>query len=421
VADDFTSLWNRLQNRAAVGPVLAQQLVNDSWHTLQAMEEWSWRRRASTFAPPDLYQTGTVTTNVGAGNPFLLTGLGTTWTPSMLGRQIRVGGLLYPYYTIVSWLSPTQILIDAPWAGADVVAQTYQILQCYFPVPDDFGYFNLVVSIKDGYRIYTELTQGELGLLDPQRTNQGQTYGIAFRDFTPQLGGIIGPVIPVSSPTDPGPVSTTATGFTYPAPATYIVQVVLGGVSGVATFTWLRAGQGLAQPAQITDVNPQDLADGVQVYWPDTVNYVAGDLFIINCVALLTQSVPRYELWPAPTFSGYLYPYIYFAKEYDLSASAPSLPPFVANRGEILLEMALEKCAMLPAFDNEHPNPYYDLKLSQLHRAHWTDMMIDFRNNDQNVGINALGYQNLSYAGPFTGPYGVQFDGSWLQRHAPTL
>lgn len=421
MSDDFTSLWNRLQNRAAVGPVLAQQLVNDSWHTLQAMEQWSWRRRSSTFVPPDLYQTGVVTTNVLAGNPFALTGSGTNWDVGVIGRQIRVGGLLYPYYTIVGWNSPTEILIDQPWAGADVVGQSYQILQCYFPVPEDFGYFELVVSIKDGYRIYTDLTQGELGLLDPQRTNQGQTYGIAFRDFSPQLGGIVGQVIPVSSPTDPGPISTTTSGFSYPAPATYIIQVATGGISGVATFTWLRAGQGTAQPAQLTDVNPIDLADGVQVYWPDVVTYVAGDLFIINCVALATQSVPRYELWPAPTFSGYLYPYIYFAKEYDLTASAPQLPPFVANRGEILLEMALEKCAMLPATDGEHPNPYYDLKLSQLHRAHWLDMMIDFRNNDQNVGINALGYQNLSYAGPFTGPYGVQFDGSWNQHHAPYL
>src|SRR4051812_33933622 len=222
--DDFNSLWNRLQNRCpAVGPVLAQQLVNDSWQTLQARQQWSFRRRAVTFAPPDLYQTGTVSTNSAAGNPLVVTGVGTVWTPAMIGRQIRIGGLLYPYYTIAGWTSATEIILDSPWAGPDVSGQTYNILQCFFPVPSDFGYFYVAVSIKDGYRLYTETTQAELAMLDPQRSNFGQTYAIAFKDYTAQLNGVVGPVIPVTSPSDPAPISTTATGFTYPANATYII------------------------------------------------------------------------------------------------------------------------------------------------------------------------------------------------------
>lgn len=420
--DNYVTLYNRLLNRnPAIGKVLAGQLVNDSWHTLQAAGEWSWRRRSGTFAPPDLYQTGLVSTNVSTGAPTLVTGSGTVFTPAMIGRQIRLGGLLYPYYTIVGWLSPTQILLDQAWAGPDVTGVTYQIIQCFFPVPSDFGYFYLAVSIKDGYRLYTQITEAELGLLDPQRTNQGQTYAIAYKDFAGVFGGVVGPVIPVTSPTDPAPISTTSDGFSYPADATYIVQVVVGGVSGTATFQWLRAGQTAFQPAQATSTIPIDLSDGVQVYWPDTVVYVAGDLFVINCQSLVTQAVPRYELWPAPTFSGYLYPYIYIAKEYDLTEESPALPPFVANRGEILLEMALEKCATFPGADAEHPNPYFNLKLAEIHRLKVADLMIEFRNNDQNVGIEALGYQNLSYAGPFAGPYGVFYDGAYMQTHAPTL
>src|SRR5512142_1457386 len=98
--DDFNSLWQRLQNRAPqVGALLAQQLINDSWHTLQARREWSFRRRHGTFAPPNTYTTGQATTNVGAGQPTLITGTGTTWTQQMIGTQIRIGGLLYPFYT----------------------------------------------------------------------------------------------------------------------------------------------------------------------------------------------------------------------------------------------------------------------------------------------------------------------------------
>ncbi len=417
--DNFNTLWNRLLNRApSIGNILAQQLVNDSWHTLQAQGEWSWRRRSFNFAPKNQYITGTVTTNSGAGNPTLLTGTGTVWTTDMIGQQIRVGGLMFPFYTITGWISPTQILIDSAWAGPDVVDQSYQILTAYFAVPSDFGYWYLAISIKDGYRIYTTITEAELGLLDPQRGNQGQTYAFAFRDYVTQFGGVVGPIIPVAA-TGATPISTTSTGFSYVADATYILQIVGGGASGTATFQWMRSGQSSFTGPVLTSTSAITLVDGVQVYFP-IGTYVANDLFVINCQSLITEGVPRYEAWPAPTFDGYLYPTIYIAKEYDLTPAAPSLPPFVANRGEILLEMALEKCATFPG-TIEQPNPYFDLRLAQVHREKVFDMMIDFRNNDQEVGVENVQYQNFSYAGPFAGPYGVWYDGSYQQRHAPSF
>jgi hypothetical protein len=398
-----------------VGQQLAQQLINDSWRTLQSRREWSWRRRSGTFAPPNLYTTGQASTNAAAGNPTLITGIGTTWTQSMIGRQIRLGGLLYPYYTIVGWISATQILIDQPWAGDDVVAQPYQILQIYYPVPDDFGYWYVIVSIKDGYRLWTNVTEQDLALLDPQRTNQGQTYAAAFRDYTSQLGGVIGPVIPITSPTDPGPISTTSTGYTYIADASYIVHVVGGGISGVATFKWMRAGQTAFQPTVTTADTAQDLQDGVQIYWPDGLTYVANDLFVINATANATQSGPRYELWPGPTFSGYLYPYIYIAKEYDLTVAQPQLPPFVANRGEVLLEMALASCARYPGADAEHPNVYFNLALAAMHETKAMGMIYDLERNDEEVGVSLITYQEYPF---YPAPW---MDGGWQQSHAPFM
>lgn len=413
--DNFNTLSQRLLNRCPqVGIVLAGQMVNDAWRTLQARRDWSWRRKSSTFAPPTAYSTGVVSTNVSTGSPTLITGTGTAWTQDMIGRQIRAGGLLYPYYTIIGWLSATQILIDQPWSGPDISGQAYQILQCYYPVPADFGYFEVAVSIKDGFRLYHQATEQELALYDPQRSTQGQTYAIAFRDFSSSYGGVIGPVVPVTSPTSPSPISTTTFGYSYPANASYIVQVVTGGVTGVATFQWLRAGQTTFQPTVTTDTAPQDLSDGVQVYWPDTLTYNAGDLFVINCQALVTEGVPRYELWPAPTFSAYLYPYIYFMKEYDITAQNPTLPPPIANRGEILLEMALEKCATYPGADVDHPNPYFNLTLANYHRQRVDEMMIYLEDNDQNIGVSNITYAEMPYAGPFQ-------DGGWQQRHAPFL
>lgn len=394
---------------------LASQFINDAWHTLQARREWSWRRRNNTFAPSNIYSSGQATTNSLNGNPFLVTGVGTTWTPDMIGRQIRIGGLMYPYYTIAGYLSPTAILLDQPWAGVDVVGQTYQILTAYFSVQPDFGYLYAVISIKDSYRLYTEITQAELAILDPQRTNYGQTYCVSFRDYTSQYSGVVGPAIPVTNPVSPSPISTTSTGYTYPANSTFVVQVIVGGQSGVATYQWLRTGQTAFQPPVLTSDQAQDLSDGVQVYWPDDVTYISGDIFIINCVSLISQSVQRFELWPAPTNGTYLYPYIYIAKEYDLTKQQPQLPPTIANRGEVLLEMALEKCAEYPGADVDHPNIYHDLQQAKYHHLKYEDMLIELFNNDDNIGVSDLDYQIYPlYPAPW-------LTGQWQQSHAPFL
>lgn len=414
--DDFTSLSNRLLSRCpAVGILLAQQLVNDAWRTLQSKREWSWRRRYNTFAPPTLYNVGTASTNSAVGNPTVISGVGTAWTPQMIGTQIRVGGLLYPFYTIVGYLSPTSLVINQPWAGPDVAGAAYDILQAYYPMPEDFGYFYAVVSIKDSYRLWTNVTEADLAILDPQRTNYGQTYAAVYRGFTSQVGGTIGPVVPVTSPSDPAPISTTTLGYSYVADSTFIIQVVSGGTVGTATFKWMMAGQTAFSPSQITTPIPFTLAYGVQVYWPTGVNFTAGDAFIINCKYQATQSTPVYELWPAPTFSGYLYPYIYIAKEYDLTASQPQLPPFVANRGEVLLEAALEKCAEYPGSDAEHANIYHDLRQAKWHSDKLKDMMIDLERNDEEVGVSNIDYQEYPFA---PAPWG---DGHWQATHAPFL
>lgn len=415
--DDFVSLSNRLLNRCpAVGILLAGQLVNDAWQTLQAMQEWSFRRRGNTFAPPTIYNAGYASSNVAGGQPTLISGIGTAWTSSMVGRQIRVGGLLYPFYTIIGYQSPTALIMDQPWAGPDVSGQAYDILQSYYPAPADFGYWYAVVSIKDGYRLWTNITESEIDMLDPQRSNYGQTYAVAFRDYSPQYGGVIGPVIPVTSITDPAPFSTTTTGFTYPANATYIIQVVTGGsVPSAASFQWMRSGQTAWSGPTPMSQYPQNLSDGVQVYWPTGVNFIPGDIYIINCISQVSQSTPRYELWPAPTFSGYLYPYQYIAKEYAITEENPTLPPFVANRGEVLLEMALQKCAEFPGADSDHLNIYHDLRQAVYHGNKVKEMLIDLERNDQEVGVTNIDFQQYPF---YPSPW---MDGGYQQHHAPFL
>lgn len=332
----------------------------------------------------------------------------------MVGSQIRLSGLLYPYYTIVQYLSPTSLLIDLPWAGPDVAAASYQILQCFFPVPSDFNYFYVAVSVKDAYKLWTNVTEADLAVLDPQRTNQGQTYAAVFKDFTQNYGGTIGGCIRVGG-SGASPVSTTTFGYNYVANATYIVQVVSGGVSGTATFQWMRSGQSAFVGPIVSANTAQDMQDGVQIYWPDTAIYVTGDIFIINAQAQITSGVPRYELWPAPTYNGYLYPYIYIQKEYDLTPQAPQLPPFVANRGEIILEMAMASCARWPGADAANPNIYYDLRLASMHDSRAETMLNVLERNDEEVGLSNITYEQYPMS---PAPWDT---GSWQQSHAPFL
>ncbi len=334
----------------------------------------------------------------------------------MVGRQIRLGGLMYPYYTIVGFVSSTALLLDAPWAGPEQTNVPYQMLQCYFPVPSDFGYWVVVVSPRDGYRLSTELTQGELGAMDAQRTWSGQTYAVSFRDWTSQYGGVIGPVLPVNQ-TGAAPISTTTTGYTYVTNASYIVRVTGTGASGTATWDWMRVGESAFTPpgGTVSANTEQDLMDGVQVYWPDGVTYNTGDFFIINCQSGITSGTPRYELWPSPASSAYLYPYIYTAKEYDLSMAAPQLPPFIANRGEVLLEMGLEKAATYPGPDADHLNPYFNLGLCKMHQAKAEQLIDDLERNDEETGVTNIEYQNYPY---YPAPWG---DGNYRQHHAPFI
>jgi hypothetical protein len=415
--DDFITLSSRLLSRVpAIGILLSQQFINDAWHQLQARRDWSWRRKDNQFSPPSIYNTGFASTNKASGQPNLITGNGTAWTPDMIGRQIRLNGMLFPYATIVGWVSSTGLLIDQPWTASEQTNVPYQIVKIYYSLPEDFGYFYNCWSPKDAYSLATnKYTQADLSVLDPQRTSVGQTFAVVFKDFTPQYGGEVGSVIPVGA-TGPAPVSTTSTGFTYVADATYIVQVASGGTTGIATFRWMRTGQAGFTGPIVTSSDALDLMDGVQIYWP-VQTYVANDFFVINCESTVATSSQRVELWPGPTFPDYVYPYIYITQETDLTVNNPKLPPPIAARGEVLLEMALAKCASYPGPDAkpENRNPYFNMQLLTMHQGNVTDMLIDLERNDQEIGLSNITYQEYPMA---IGPW---MDGSFRQTHAPVL
>lgn len=408
--DTFTTLWNRLLARAPdILPALAQQFISDSFKQLVERRDWSWRQKYGAFYPSLYYNTGLVTTTPGL--PFL-TGIGSTWTTSMIGGQIQVGGTpsIYGTYTIQNVLGPTSIQLDRPWVGPALTAVGYQIFQCYFTVPADFQSFYSLINPTSNYRLWHNCSQAQFDLCDPQRANVGQAFGAAFYDYTTNYSGTVGPAVQVHG-SGPSPVSTTSYGYSYPSGSVYAITITTGGVPGGAlVFEWNQDGGTLTTNVTVPDSTAIDLNNGVQVYFP-AATYVVNDIFVITATPGGSSGLPRYELWPRPINTPYLYSFLYMAKLPDLSDAQPQLPDFIARRGDVLLEMGLAKAAEWPGTTSSR-NAFYDLNSAAMHSQRSEKMIYELDKKDDETAIKDLVYTSLDFA---PAPW---MDGNYLVSHA---
>ena len=406
--DTFTTIWNRVQLRVqAAGPDLCQDLVRDAFQQLVERRTWSWLTGVSAFYPPTYTNPGTVSVIAGSA---VVTGVGTSFVPDHVGKQIRVGGIggsSYPTYTVTQVTSSTQLTVDRVWVGPSLSAQAYTLFQCYFAMPDDFQEFYSVINPTANYRLNFNATQAEFDSYDPQRSQSGISYALAFYDYANTAQGSVGSVLQVKG-AGAAPVSSSA-GYSYPQDSIYVVTIATGGSSGAATYNWQQDAGVTARTGVLTSQSPALLSNGVQVAFP-VGTYVSGDIFVFTASASTTSGAARYELWPRPIGASYVYPFLYKKVVPALSDDAPALPPPIARRGDVLVEMALTNLALWPGTPNQ-PNPYRDPQVSNIHRITAEKMIYELEKKDDDLAI-----QDLVYAGlPFMGPWR---DGSWLQTHA---
>jgi len=194
---------------------------------------------------------------------------------------------------------------------------------------------------------------------------------------------------------------------------------------GALQFTWIRSGQAASTgPISVPNNNPISLSDGLGVTLTfQSATYITNDVFVVNAnpaSAGGNTGTARYELWPSPALNTptapvFQYPYIYIKKEYDLTAANPTLPPLMANRGDLILEMALAACARYPGPDTDHPNPYFNLALAVQHDMRAEKMFVDAERNDEEVGVSLVTYKEYPF---YPAPW---LDGSWQQSHAPFI
>lgn len=191
--DTYSQCWKRVLERCPLaGSFLAQEWIQWSFRKIGETRRWSWLVKQGQFLVNNVYSTGTVAANF---NDATITGTGTAWDGSMVGRQFRIG-TSYPIYTIALVDDVNQIItLDQPWGGDAVTAGTYLIYNAYFVVPDDFHSFISMWDPAFNWQLWTNITQAELNMWDSQRASSGTAWVASFRDYNP-LTAISTPGLP---------------------------------------------------------------------------------------------------------------------------------------------------------------------------------------------------------------------------------
>lgn len=178
--DTYTSIAGKVLLRCPLaGPLLSRDWVANAFRRVAERRPWSWLVKQGQFTTNTLYNTGTATVTFGSTT---VTGTLTVWTAAMVGRQFRLTTTT-PIYTITAVDVLLQTLtLDLAFGGASTTAG-YEIYNAYATAPSDFNYFLTVWDPNFNWQLHLGIGQKELNAWDAQRSNRGQAYLVAPRDY----------------------------------------------------------------------------------------------------------------------------------------------------------------------------------------------------------------------------------------------
>lgn len=405
--DSFSQIVGRVQLRVPqASRFLVEDFVRNAYREIFEFRLWSWRRKFGQFIFPEVVDDGTVTVTL---NSTIVTGSGTAFDSSMVGRQFRIN-VSTPIYTIVSVQSTTQLTLDNVWGSATTAATGYEIYLAYVTVPSDFWSFVVIWDPRYNWRLLQDYTQAQLDAVDAQRSNSGNVYLFAYLDTTQNQTGVVSqPVQVEGSGNDPGSSGT----YTGPTNALFTVEITTGGAPGTAVYQWKKNdGSYTTGVTTESDGSAQELQDGVHVYFPTGVSYTLGDIWAINATAGSNPGSARFEAWPHVK-TQYVIPYYYIAQPPDISESGATLPRTIT--GDMLLEKALSEAAKWPGPSTDKPNPYYRLELADRHEKQFMAKLLIAERNDEELSMQDVTYQSAE--GLTFAPFPALGDSNWLQSH----
>lgn len=410
--ETYAELWRALQLHSPVLPTtLAQQFIRARFRDIRRKRLWSWRVGQGQFITPAAYSTGLASATL---NSPIVTGVGTAWTSALLGLQFRFGAVA-PIYTVISVDSPTQITLDAPFGGIPPSSPTgYQIFTAYLVPPADFQDFLSVKDTFNNYRLWLHLTQEELDTYDAQRSWAGNPYGVADYRYgtSPTVGSVSAIAQAVGTPSDPSPFTFgTYTGRT---DSIFIITVTLGGLPGVATYSWAK-DNGTVNSGIVTDTAVFALQEGVNIQWPSVgAPFVQGDVFICKVRPGYAITVPMYELWPY-SMAQRVYPFLYDKRFPDIDDPSGIVPPFID--GDVLVKGALSDVCRWRG-SGSTTNPMYGLDTAMSFEKEFQMKVAEMEREDDEVYLVDVKYTLNSWSSLGMAPMPFSMGANWAQSHA---
>lgn len=173
----FQEIWRGVRLYAPDIPIpLAQRFVNYAYRRAARSQRWSQLRAQGEWYLPAPYTTGTVSATDGSAS---VTGSGTTWTSSMVGRQVMLASQGVPWYDITAVPDATTLTLDRPYSGPALSGEEYEISQVYVEAPSDFGFFISILDPEREWKLHFDIQQAVIDSWDPKRTKVGDVWVVA--------------------------------------------------------------------------------------------------------------------------------------------------------------------------------------------------------------------------------------------------
>lgn len=145
-----------------------KRLCNLSIAHICGLHEWPFLWTVDWFQTVAPYETGTVTVTNGSAT---VTGSGTTFTSAMVGRKFRANGET-AYYTIKSFTSTTEVILDQAYTGTTSASATFSIYKDEYLLRAEVDSQKIIRNSDNGVALFS-LSATEFDPLFPSPSGVG--------------------------------------------------------------------------------------------------------------------------------------------------------------------------------------------------------------------------------------------------------